>query len=213
MRDDSPAFPRPHHRVLKTAFVDAYLGSLLLQAAFENDAVREQAKSVLVFETVALVAISIGVTTYATDLFTQTLEEEGIDADMVMEDAVCRRYHQGDEDAASASAATGRSFSGLKSTRRTRRTRQRRTSNASNASDAAAKWAAEAFEASATVDESDDAFDRDASEKLKDASAQKKGAAWWGSGEDVGRCRRGDGRRAGTDGGDGRGGGGGVVQR
>ena len=58
-------------------------------------------------------------------------------------------------------------------------------SNASNASDAAAKWAAEAFEASATVDESDDAFDRDASEKLKDASAEKKGAAWWGSGEDV----------------------------
>jgi len=71
----------------KTAFVDAYLGSLLLQAAFENDAVREQAKSVLVFETVALVAISIGVTTYATDLFTQILEEEGIDADKLVEDA------------------------------------------------------------------------------------------------------------------------------
>ena len=58
-----------------------------MQAAFENDAVREQAKSVLVFETVALVAISIGVTTYATDLFTQILEEEGIDADKLVEDA------------------------------------------------------------------------------------------------------------------------------
>ena len=69
----------------KTAFVDAYLGSLLLQAAFENDAMREQAQTVLVFETVALVLISVGVTTYATDLFTQILEEEGIDAsDMMM---------------------------------------------------------------------------------------------------------------------------------
>ena len=69
----------------KTAFVDAYLGSLLLQAAFESDAMREQAQTVLVFETVALVLISVGVTTYATDLFTQILEEEGIDAsDMMM---------------------------------------------------------------------------------------------------------------------------------
>ena len=69
----------------KTAFVDAYLGSLLLQAAFESDAMREQAQTVLVFETVALVLSSVGVTTYATDLFTQILEEEGIDAsDMMM---------------------------------------------------------------------------------------------------------------------------------
>lgn len=64
----------------KTAFVDAYLGSLLLQAAFESETMKEQAQTVLVFETVALVVISIGVTTYATDLFTQILEEEGIDA-------------------------------------------------------------------------------------------------------------------------------------
>ena len=64
--------------------MDAYLGSLLLQAAFESDAMREQAQTVLVFETVALVLISVGVTTYATDLFTQILEE-GIDAsDMMM---------------------------------------------------------------------------------------------------------------------------------
>ena len=69
----------------KTAFVDAYLGSLLLQAAFESDAMKEQAQTVLVFETVALVLISVGVTTYATDLFSQILEEEGIDAsDMMM---------------------------------------------------------------------------------------------------------------------------------
>ena len=68
----------------KTAFVDAYLGSLLLQAAFESEQMKEQAQSVLVFETAALVIISIGVTTYATDLFTQILEEEGIDADSMM---------------------------------------------------------------------------------------------------------------------------------
>jgi len=165
----------------KTAFVDAYLGSLLLQAAFENDAVREQAKSVLVFETVALVAISIGVTTYATDLFTQILEEEGIDADKLVEDAFkAAGDDEGDEDAASAGErGDGTELLGFK------KSDASNASNASNASDAAAKWAAEAFEASATVDESDDAFDRDASEKLKDASAEKKGAAWWGSGEDV----------------------------
>ena len=52
---------------------------------FESDADEEQAQTVLVFETVALVLISVGVTTYATDLFTQILEEEGIDAsDMMM---------------------------------------------------------------------------------------------------------------------------------
>ena len=47
--------------------------------------IRDRAQTVLVFETVALVLISVGVTTYATDLFTQILEEEGIDAsDMMM---------------------------------------------------------------------------------------------------------------------------------
>eukprot|EP00740_Mantoniella_antarctica_P022368 CAMPEP_0198685890 /NCGR_PEP_ID=MMETSP1468-20131203/14222_1 /TAXON_ID=1461545 /ORGANISM="Mantoniella sp, Strain CCMP1436" /LENGTH=270 /DNA_ID=CAMNT_0044431647 /DNA_START=189 /DNA_END=998 /DNA_ORIENTATION=- len=68
----------------KTAFVDAYLGSLLLAAALDGDAMKEQAQTVLVFETAALVIISIGVTTYATDLFTQILEEEGIDAASMM---------------------------------------------------------------------------------------------------------------------------------
>jgi uncharacterized membrane protein YdjX (TVP38/TMEM64 family) len=68
----------------KTAFIDAYLGSLLFQAAFEADSLKDQAQTALVFETGALVLISIGVTTYATDLFTQILEEEGIDASNMM---------------------------------------------------------------------------------------------------------------------------------
>ena len=164
----------------KTAFVDAYLGSLLLQAAFENDAVREQAKSVLVFETVALVAISIGVTTYATDLFTQILEEEGIDADALVEDAF---KAAGDEpDGAAGTRSAGER--GAMSTTSTTSTSTTPNGETSNASDAAAKWAAEAFVASATVDESDDddesAFDRGDEEETR-----KEKGAWWGTGEDV----------------------------
>lgn len=148
----------------KTAFVDAYLGSLLLQAAFENDTVREQAKSVLVFETVALVAISIGVTTYATDLFTQILEEEGIDADKLVEDAF-KGAGEGDEtpDAENATA-------------------EEKKTKGDAQSDDAAKWAAEAFVASATVDEVDEG-DRAGSVSKPEKVATK--GAWWGSGEDV----------------------------
>ena len=150
----------------KTAFVDAYLGSILLQAAFENDAVREQAKSVLVFETVALVAVSIGVTTYATDLFTQILEEEGIDADALVEDAFKAASDEPGKAAKAAGERGETSFSG----------------ETSSASDAAAKWAAEAFVASATMDESDDV----SSASLDcDEEERKEKGAWWGSGEDV----------------------------
>ena len=151
----------------KTAFVDAYLGSLLLQAAFENDAVREQAKSVLVFETVALVAISIGVTTYATDLFTQILEEEGIDADKLVEDAF-GGAGEGDEtpDATSATGVEKKTMMGDASP-----------------SDDAAKWAAEAFVASATFDEVDEMDEGDGSVSKPTKVATK--GAWWGSGEDV----------------------------
>ena len=151
----------------KTAFVDAYLGSLLLQAAFENDAVREQAKSVLVFETVALVAISIGVTTYATDLFTQILEEEGIDADKLVEDAF-GGAGEGDEtpDAPSATGVEKKTMMGDASP-----------------SDDAAKWAAEAFVASATFDEVDEG-DESSGSVSKPTKVATKGA-WWGSGEDV----------------------------
>lgn len=148
----------------KTAFVDAYLGSLLLQAAFENDAVREQAKSVLVFETVALVAISIGVTTYATDLFTQILEEEGIDADKLVEDAF-KGAGEGDETPDAENATV-----------------EEKKTKGDAQSDDAAKWAAEAFVASATVDEVDEG-DRAGSVSKPEKVATK--GAWWGSGEDV----------------------------
>lgn len=68
----------------KTAFIDAYLGSILLSAVLDEGSIKEQAQGALVFETVAIVAISILVSTYATELFTQVLDEEGVDAGKLM---------------------------------------------------------------------------------------------------------------------------------
>ena len=149
----------------KTAFVDAYLGSLLLQAAFENDAMKEQAKSVLVFETIALVVISIGVTTYATDLFTQILEEEGIEVDSLVEDA----FGTGDatdenkDDTNGTDAGTAQRVSTVdslsisdnvlsavsRSVDEVDETLSASLKKSSPEEDAAAKWAAAAFVASA----------------------------------------------------------------
>jgi hypothetical protein len=165
----------------KTAFVDAYLGSLLLQAAFENDTVKEQAQSVLAFETVALVLISIGVTTYATDLFTQILEEEGIDASSLGlgdededEDAdesgtEERSRDMKDENTASREkppsivAKAEASDFALDALEEEMMTGARRVTSESTLSesapsrspeeDVAAKWAAEAFVASAVAEE------------------------------------------------------------
>ena len=67
----------------KTAFIDAYLGSILLLALDENS-IKDQAQGALVFETVAIMLISILVSTYATELFTQILDEEGVDANAMM---------------------------------------------------------------------------------------------------------------------------------
>lgn len=67
----------------KTAFIDAYLGSILLLALDENS-IKDQAQGALVFETVAIALISILVSTYATELFTQILDEEGVDANAMM---------------------------------------------------------------------------------------------------------------------------------
>jgi uncharacterized membrane protein YdjX (TVP38/TMEM64 family) len=149
----------------KTAFVDAYLGSLLLQAAFENDAVKEQAKSVLVFETAALVLISIGVTTYATDLFTQILEEEGIAADGSALDASASGEGGGDhrdgtrneaqkrnddrEDVLGFAGLTSRSALGYSTS--TGIESQDETTVSTPEEDAAAKWAAEALATSAAA--------------------------------------------------------------
>ena len=164
----------------KTAFVDAYLGSLLLQAAFENDTVKEQAQSVLAFETVALVLISIGVTTYATDLFTQILEEEGIDASSLGlgdedededadESGTEERSRDKDENTASREkppsivAKAEASDFALDALEEEMMTGARRVTSESTLSesapsrspeeDAAAKWAAEAFVAPAVAEE------------------------------------------------------------
>jgi len=68
----------------KTAFIDAYLGSILLSAVLDEGSIKDQAQGALVFETVAIMAISILVSTYATELFTQVLDEEGVDAGQLM---------------------------------------------------------------------------------------------------------------------------------
>jgi len=62
---------------MKVAILDAYLGSLLLQAATESSRLEEQTRGAVIIETVALVAISAFVTTYATNIFTTILAEEG----------------------------------------------------------------------------------------------------------------------------------------
>lgn len=71
----------------KTAFIDAYLGSIILRTILSPEvdgvtgAVKEQAKNAVIFETCALLGVSILVSTYATQLFTDILDEEGVDAD------------------------------------------------------------------------------------------------------------------------------------
>jgi uncharacterized membrane protein YdjX (TVP38/TMEM64 family) len=68
----------------KTAFIDAYLGSIILRTILSPEvdgvtgAVKEQAKNAVVFETCALLGVSILVSTYATQLFTEILDEEGV---------------------------------------------------------------------------------------------------------------------------------------
>lgn len=71
----------------KTAFIDAYLGNIILRTILHPEidgvtgAVKEQAKNAVIFETCALLGVSILVSTYATQLFTDILDEEGVDAD------------------------------------------------------------------------------------------------------------------------------------
>ena len=149
----------------KTAFVDAYLGSLLLQSVFSNEEM-EGAKGVLVFETLALVVISIGVTTYATDLFTQILEEEGIEVDQMVEDA----FGSGDGDEKDEEEVTDGSDGSDDSAQRALNVSPLSVSPGITSSpsadvssaevsspeeDATAKWAAEAFVASAVGETSD----------------------------------------------------------
>ena len=130
----------------KTAFVDAYLGSLLLQAAFESDTMKEQAQSVLVFETAALVLISIGVTTYATDLFTQILEEEGVDAGTLLGEDEDEDEDDGEDGDGAGGAGSVGAIADAKGD-------ARESPKRSPGEEDSAKWAAEAFVASAVAKE------------------------------------------------------------
>ena len=130
----------------KTAFVDAYLGSLLLQAAFESDTMKEQAQSVLVFETAALVLISIGVTTYATDLFTQILEEEGVDAGTLLGEDEDEDEDDGEDGDEAGGAGPVEAIADAKGD-------ARESPKRSPGEEDSAKWAAEAFVASAVEKE------------------------------------------------------------
>ena len=89
----------------KTAFIDAYLGSILLTAVFDESSVKDQAQGALVFETVAIMVVSILVSTYATELFTQILDEEGVDAGAMMGFGSESKDEDEDEDAVDATVA------------------------------------------------------------------------------------------------------------
>ena len=85
MRDDAAEVPRIFRCALHRIVQDGVRGCLprfaALQAAFESDTMKEQAQSVLAFETVGARAhLYRRHHLCATDLFTQILEEEGIDA-------------------------------------------------------------------------------------------------------------------------------------
>ena len=150
VRDDaaqvSRVFRRALHRIVEGAFVDAYLGSLLLQAAFESDTMKEQAQSVLVFETAALVLISIGVTTYATDLFTQILEEEGVDAGTLLGEDEDEDEDDGEDGDGAGGAGSVGAIADAKGD-------ARESPKRSPGEEDSAKWAAEAFVASAVAKE------------------------------------------------------------
>ena len=69
---------------LKVAILDAYLGSLLLQAVTDSDALEESTKTLVIVETVGLILVSVIVTNVATSVFTQILAEEGVSMDDMM---------------------------------------------------------------------------------------------------------------------------------
>eukprot|EP00802_Teleaulax_amphioxeia_P014029 Tamp_14087.p1 GENE.Tamp_14087~~Tamp_14087.p1 ORF type:complete len:547 (+),score=93.16 Tamp_14087:48-1643(+) len=63
---------------LKVAILDAYLGSLLLQAVTDNTALEVSTKVLVIVETLGLILVSVVVTNVATNVFTQLLAEEGV---------------------------------------------------------------------------------------------------------------------------------------
>ena len=69
---------------LKVALLDAFLGSLLLQAVTDTQALEESTKTVVILETVSLILVSVVVTNIATNVFTQLLAEEGVSMDNMM---------------------------------------------------------------------------------------------------------------------------------
>jgi uncharacterized membrane protein YdjX (TVP38/TMEM64 family) len=65
----------------KVALLDAFLGSLLLQAVQDAEAVAQQTRTALVVETGILLIVSIVVTNIATSVFAQIMTEEGVSMD------------------------------------------------------------------------------------------------------------------------------------
>lgn len=65
--------------VLKTCFIDAYLGSLLTSAALGTDKLEASSQGIVVAETIGVITISVLVSQYATQVFSDMLQEEGFD--------------------------------------------------------------------------------------------------------------------------------------
>jgi uncharacterized membrane protein YdjX (TVP38/TMEM64 family) len=64
---------------LKATFLDAYLGSMLVGAALETDELAASSKGVLVAETLTIVTISVLVSQFATQIFSEMMSEEGFE--------------------------------------------------------------------------------------------------------------------------------------
>jgi uncharacterized membrane protein YdjX (TVP38/TMEM64 family) len=65
---------------LKATFLDAFLGSMLCSAAIGSDEIAEGSRAIIVVETVAIVAVSVLVSQFATQVFAEMMTEEGFDA-------------------------------------------------------------------------------------------------------------------------------------
>ena len=64
---------------LKATFLDAYLGSMLTSAALGQEEIDAASKGIVVAETLAIVAVSVLVSQFATQTITDLMREEGFE--------------------------------------------------------------------------------------------------------------------------------------
>jgi len=72
-------FPAYFLGALKATFLDAYLGSMLTSAALGQDEIDAASKGIVVAETLAIVAVSVLVSQFATQTINDLMREEGFE--------------------------------------------------------------------------------------------------------------------------------------